>query len=205
MKKLTEKQKQILKLIAKKVRDFGFPPTVQELADALGFKSKNAAFKHLEALERKGYIRRTEGGARGITILQHDGLLDEHNQMNVPLLGVISAGSPLLAQENIDRYISVPDYLTKPGGAYFALRVQGDSMVDAGIFEGDLVIVRQTNEAINGDIVVAFSDYEATVKRFIARGNHKYLKPENPRYANIPLSEDWSIQGKVVALIRDHV
>jgi len=206
MKKLTEKQKQILHIIARDVRRRGFPPTMQELADELGIRSKNAIFKHLAALEAKGFIQKHKGGAaRGITVLHNMGLPNQLAADNVPLVGRIAAGAPVFAEENIEGYVPVPDYLTKDGAQYFALKVQGDSMIDAGIYEGDLVIVRSTNEAGNGDIVVALSGEEATVKRFMVEGNQMYLKPENNAYANIPLDQAWSIQGRVVALIRDHV
>ncbi len=204
MKKLTERQKSILSSIITKVRSDGFPPTMQEIADEMGMRSKNGVVKHLEALEKKGYIRRASGGARGITILNSLGILDE-GRNSVPLLGSVAAGMPILAEENIERYIPVPDYLTSNPGTYYALRVQGDSMVNAGIMENDLVIVRQTQNAENGDIVVALREDEATVKRFVVKGRQKYLKPENEIYDNIPLSNSWSIQGKVVALIREHV
>jgi repressor LexA len=206
MKKITEKQKLILELIGRHVKQRGFPPTMQELADELGIRSKNAIFKHLAALESKGFIHRHGGGAaRGITVLHPMGLPHQAHADNVPVLGRIAAGAPILAEQNIERYVAVPDYLTGGGGSYFALRVQGDSMIDAGIFEGDLVIVRSTTQANNGDIVVALTGEEATVKRFIASGDTMYLKPENPAYAPIPLSQAWSIQGKVVALIREQV
>ncbi len=205
MKKLTEKQKQILKLIADKVKEMGFPPTMQELADELGVKSKNAIFKHLEALEKKGYIRRAAGGARGITILESLGFLDSSGIHSVPLVGSVAAGSPILAEENIERYVPVPNYLTQNGGDYFALRVKGDSMIDAGILDGDLVIVRSTPYAENGDIVVALSGEEATVKRLLIQGSQKYLKPENELYELIPLTEEWTIIGKVVSLIRERL
>ena len=205
MKKLTEKQKEILGLIARNVKEVGFPPTMQELADELGVRSKNAIFKHLEALEKKGYIRRAAGGARGITILESLGFLNEKGVLSVPVIGSVAAGMPILAEQNIERYVPVPDYLTKDSNDYFALRVKGDSMVNAGIIENDLVIVRSVHQANSGEIVVALSGDEATVKRFVVKDNDIYLKPENELYANIPLSEGWSIQGKVVALIREQV
>lgn len=206
MKKLTEKQKQILNIIGREVRLRGYPPTMQELADELGIRSKNAIFKHLTALETKGYIRRHGGGAaRGITILHPMGLPNQVHSIGVPQLGRIAAGLPMLAEENIERYVPVPDYLTGDGGSYFALKVTGDSMVNAGIFENDLVIVRSTPQASHGDIVVALSGEEATVKRLMVAGPAKYLQPENEKYDKIPLSESWAIQGKVVALIREEV
>lgn len=206
MKKLTEKQKQILDLIGRHVKQRGFPPTMQELADELGIRSKNAIFKHLAALENKGFIQRHGGGAaRGITVLHPMGLPHQAHADNIPVLGRIAAGSPILAEQNIERYVAVPDYLTGGADSYFALRVQGDSMIDAGIYEGDLVIVRSTTQASNGDIVVALTGEEATVKRLMVSGSTMYLKPENPAYDNIQLSQAWSIQGKVVALIREQV
>lgn len=206
MKNLTEKQKQILNLIARDVKQRGYPPTMQELADELGIRSKNAIFKHLTALQNKGYIVRHGGGAaRGITVVHPMGLPHQARAEGVPVLGRIAAGSPILAEENIERYVPVPEYLTSDGGSYFALRVQGDSMVNAGIFEGDLVIVRSSPQANHGDIVVALSGEEATVKRLMISGPEKYLQPENEAYQNIPLSASWSIQGKVIALIREQV
>ncbi|MCA9732353.1 MAG: transcriptional repressor LexA [Deferribacteres bacterium] len=206
MKKLTEKQKTILGKIADNVRTIGYPPTMQELADDLGVRSKNAIFKHLEALEKKGYIKRSAGGARGITILDNIGTMDKAaGAAQIAVIGQVAAGSPILAEQNVERYISVPDYLTNNPGTYYALRVQGDSMIDAGIMEDDLVIVRSTNHADHGDIVVALNDDDATVKRFVSRGADKFLKPENSRYQSIPITQGWSIQGKVVALIREHL
>ena len=206
MKPLTEKQKNVLRLIANKVNAVGFPPTLQELADELGVASKNAVLKHLSALEKKGYIGKREGGAaRGISILDSLGFLDTPDVSNVPLIGSVPAGSPLLAEENVERYLSVPKELLPAKGDYFALKVQGDSMINAGIFEDDLVVVQHTNFASNGDIVVALIGNEATVKRFVVNGNERFLKPENPKYAEIRPSEEWSVQGKVVALIRNSV
>lgn len=206
MKPLTEKQKNVLRLIAQKVKDVGYPPTLQELADELGVSSKNAVLKHLTALEKKGYIGKREGGAaRGIRILESLGFLDSPEDKSVPLVGSVAAGSPLLAEENVERYLTVPRYLLPSKGEYFGLRVQGDSMVEAGIYQDDLVIVRATKRANNGDIVVALIGNETTVKRFVIKGSQKYLKPENPKYSDIYPQEEWSVQGKVVALIRESV
>jgi repressor LexA len=206
MKQLTDKQKNVLRLIAEKVNQVGYPPTLQELADGIGVSSKNAVLKHLQALEKKGYIGKREGGAaRGIKILESMGFLDGGDVNSVPLVGSVPAGSPLLAEENVERYVSIPKELLPSKGEYFALKVQGDSMIDAGIFEDDLVVVHSTNSARNGDIVVALIGNETTVKRFMLEGEQPYLKPENPRYANIHPSEEWSVQGKVIALIRESV
>jgi len=206
MKPLTEKQKNVLKLIAEKVNECGFPPTLQELADKLEVASKNAVLKHLNALEKKGYIGKREGGAaRGISILESLGYLETPESSSVPIVGSVPAGSPLLAEENVERYLTVPRELLPSKGDYFALKVQGDSMVNAGILEDDLVVVESTNQARNGDIVVALIGNETTVKRFIMSGEDRYLKPENPIYADIRPTEEWSVQGKVIALIRQGV
>ncbi|RMD89699.1 MAG: transcriptional repressor LexA [Calditrichaeota bacterium] len=207
MKPLTEKQKNVLKIIADKIKEMGYPPTLQELADELGVRSKNAVLKHLQALEKKGYIGKREGGAaRGIRILESLGFLDSEATNSLPLIGSVTAGSPLLAEENVERYVSIPRYLLpSQHGEYFALRVQGDSMVNAAIFDGDLLVVKSTRYAQNGDIVVALIGNETTVKRLVIKGNQRYLKAENPRYPDIYPQEEWSIQGKVVALIRESV
>ena len=206
MKALTDKQKNVLKLIADKLKEVGYPPTLQELADELGFSSKNAALKHLTALEKKGYIGKREGGAaRGIRILESLGFLDGPDENSVPLVGSVAAGSPLLAEQNVERYLTIPKYLLPAKGDFFALRVQGDSMIDAGILEDDLVVVHSTHQAKNGDIVVALVGNETTVKRFVTNNKERYLKPENSKYSDIRPTEEWSVQGKVVALIREGV
>ncbi len=206
MKGLTEKQSRILDLVQEHVRRLGYPPTLQELADALGIRSKYAIYKHLQALERKGYIRRSQGGARGITLLRADhGNEPRQGGAQVPLVGLVPAGMPLLAEENIQRFVHVPGHLLRSRANYFALRVQGDSMVDACILDGDLVIVRATNTANDGDIVVALIGDEATVKRLRSRSGQKYLQAENPDYPDIFPEQEWTIQGVVEALIRESV
>ncbi len=206
MKSLTDKQRDVLRLIAQKVNEAGFPPTLQELADEFGVASKNAVLRHLNALEKKGYISKREGGtARGIRILEPLGFLNTPDVANVPLVGSVSAGSPLLADENVERFMTIPKDLLPSKGDFFALKVQGDSMIEAGIHEDDLVVVHSTNFAKSGDIVVALIGNETTVKRFMDDGQERYLKPENKRYSNIRPAEEWSVQGKVVALIRQAV
>jgi repressor LexA len=206
MKGLTERQRRILDLVEDHVRRLGYPPTMQELADTLGVRSKYAIYKHLQALERKGYIRRSAGGARGITILKPDRLRQSPEaEAQVPLVGLVAAGLPLLAEENIQRFVPVPGHLLRSRGNYFALRVQGDSMIDAAILDGDLVIVRATSSANDGDIVVALIGDEATVKRLRSRNGQKYLQAENPDYPDIHPEQEWTIQGVVEALIRESV
>jgi repressor LexA len=199
---LTDRQAELLKFIVQQIREHNLPPSLSEMAEFLGAKSKRSAAKHLESLEDAGYIK-TSGKARGITVL--NSLRDSLDKgiIRVPLLGSIQAGSPHLAEEYIEDWINLPQTLVRGRRDVFVLKVRGDSMIKAGIFEGDLVIVRPTKEAKNNDIVVALLHDEATVKRFIQIKNRAYLKAENPDYANIYPKEEWMIQGKVVGVIRN--
>lgn len=199
---ITDRQKQLLQFIVQQVRDHSLPPSLSEMADYLGVKSKNAVAKLLNGLEDGGYIE-TTGKARGIKVL--NSLTDslQKGLVRVPILGSIQAGSPHLAEEFVEDWVNLPQTLIKGRRDVFLLRVRGDSMINAGIHEGDLVIVRPTREAKNNDIVVALLHDEATVKRFIQIKNRAYLKAENPDYANIYPKEEWMIQGKVVGVIRN--
>jgi repressor LexA len=172
------------------------------MATYLKVKSKNAVAKLLNALEDQGYVK-TSGKARGIEVLNSLGDALEKGLLRIPLLGNIQAGSPHLAEEHIEEWINLPSSLIKGRRDVFLLKVRGDSMINAGIFEGDLVIVRPTKEARNNEIVVALLHDEATVKRFIQVKNRAYLKAENPDYKDIYPKEDWMIQGKVVGVIRN--
>ncbi len=199
---ITERQKQLLQFIVRQIREHNMPPSISEMAEYLDVKSKNAVAKLLNSLEDGGYIR-TSGKARGITVL--NSLTDslEKGLIRVPLLGSIQAGSPHMAEEFIEEWINLPQSLIKGRRDVFLLKVRGDSMINAGIHEGDLVIVRPTREAKNNDIVVALLHDEATVKRFVQIKNRAYLKAENPDYQNIYPKEEWMIQGKVVGVIRN--
>ena len=199
---ITERQKELLKFIVQQIRDHSLPPSLSEMADHLGVKSKNAIAKLLTSLEDGGYIA-TNGKARGIQVL--NSLTDslQKGLVRVPVLGSIQAGSPHLAEEFIEEWINLPQTFIKGRRDVFLLRVRGDSMINAGIHEGDLVIVRPTREAKNNDIVVALLHDEATVKRFVQIKNRAYLKAENPDYANIYPKEEWMVQGKVVGVIRN--
>lgn len=201
-KNITGRQKELLQFIVKQIRDHNLPPSVSEMATFLKVKSKNAVAKLLAALEEEGFIK-IDGRARGITVLDALGETLEKGLVRVPLLGRIQAGSPHLAEEQIEEWINLPQNLIKGRRDVFLLKVRGDSMINAGIFEGDLVIVRPTKEAKNNDIVVALLHDEATVKRFIQIKNRAYLKAENPDYKNIYPKEEWMIQGKVVGVIRN--
>lgn len=204
MKGLTKRQEEVLQFIADYISDYSFPPSYQEIADAFGIASKHGVVRHLEALTRKGFIEKTDTTARSIRIL------DKRFQgppeiINLPLVGRVSAGFPILAEENIEDHVAIPRRLIKNEGRYFTLRVRGDSMMNAGIMDGDMVIVRSSNLAEPGQIVVALIGDEVTVKRLIVKGEAKYLKAENPEYPDIHPQEEWQIQGRVVGLIRDVV
>ena len=204
MEKLSVKQEKVLKFIAKTIRQQNFPPTLQEIADELGAASRNSAVKYLDTLQRKGYIK-WGVKARGIQLLEPKGLLDREDELSLPLVGAVTAGLPMLAEENIERYVPVPRLLVSSLGTHFLLRVKGDSMKDAGILDGDLVIVRSGSSADHGDVVVALIENDATVKRLMMRDGKRYLKPENPDFPEIHPEGEWSIQGKVVGLIRESV
>ena len=211
MKELTKKQNRVLKAITKKINGNGVPPTLDELREELGMSSKNAVLSHLEALVKKGYIARSSK-ARDIRVLKRadstrrgDRDFGMGHELGLPLIGTVAAGTPVLTEQNIERFIYVPNYLVQSKQPCFALRVQGDSMQNAGIHDGDLVIVQSTQLANNGDIVVALIGNEVTVKRLILKDRQRYLKAENPAYSDIHPDEPWSLQGKVLALIREAV
>lgn len=199
---LSDRQKELLKFIVKQIRERQLPPSISEMASFLGVKSKNAVAKLLDCLEKEGYIK-TNGKARGIEVLDSIGESLQKDFLRLPILGNIQAGVPHLAEEQIEDWINLPTTLIKGRRDVFLLRVRGDSMINAGIHEGDLVIVRPTKEAKNNEIVVALLHDEATVKRFIQIKNRAYLKAENPKYKNIYPKEEWMIQGKVVGVIRN--
>jgi len=198
---LSQRQKQLLDFIKETIQDSGFPPTVSEMAKSLKVKSKNSIAKLLHSLEEQDLIKR-DGTARGIRVRDEYGNEIQAGAIAVPLLGTITAGSPILAEQNIEEWINLPNSLLRSRKDVFLLQVKGDSMINAGILEGDLVIVRPAREVRSGDIVVALLHDEATVKRFMQINSRRYLKPENPKYQNIYPEDEWTIQGKVVGVIR---
>lgn len=201
-KTISDRQKELLNFIVKQIREHKLPPSISEMATYMEVKSKNAIAKMMTALEEAGHIK-TSGKARGIEVLDSLGESLQKGFIRVPLLGHIQAGSPHLAEEHVEDWINLPQNLVKGRRDVFLLRVRGDSMINAGIFEGDLVIVRPVKEAKHNEIVVALLHDEATVKRFIQIKNRAYLKAENPNHKNIYPKEDWMIQGKVVGVIRN--
>ncbi|MBA6412104.1 transcriptional repressor LexA [Parahaliea sp. F7430] len=197
MEKLTKRQQQVLDIVRRHIDDTGYPPTRADIARELGFKSANAAEEHLKALARKGAIEMIAGASRGIRLVEKPG---------IPIVGRVAAGSPVLAQEHIEDYCNLAQEFFKPKADYF-LTVQGDSMIDVGIFDGDLLAVHSTPVAANGDIIVARIDDEVTVKR-LRRGNSKHLLellPENPDYDVIKVDlreQHFAIEGLSVGVLR---
>lgn len=217
MEPLKDREKNILKYMRSEIQKKGYPPTVREMCQALNIKSTSTAHKDLASLERKGYIRKDVSKPRAIEILYSepdihaaekiqtsngaDSSVDTERTdvLNIPIVGRIAAGTPVLAEENIEDTFPIPSrYVTK--GTHFMLTVRGDSMIDAGIHNGDYILVRQQNTADNGDIVVAMIDgfeSEATVKTFYKEKNHVRLQPENPSMSPIIVSD-----VKILGLVR---
>ncbi|MDP3978656.1 MAG: transcriptional repressor LexA [Pseudomonas sp.] len=201
MLKLTPRQAEILAFIKHCLDDNGYPPTRAEIAQALGFKSPNAAEEHLKALARKGAIEMTPGASRGIRI---PGYEPNNAQEGLPVIGRVAAGAPILAQQNIEDSCRINPEFFRPRADYL-LRVRGMSMKDIGILDGDLLAVHTTREAHNGQIVVARIDDEVTVKRFKREGNKVWLIAENPEFAPIEVNledQELVIEGLSVGVIR---
>lgn len=199
-KKLTIRQQKILDFIVGYIKEMGYPPTVRDIARDFKMSSKGA-YDHMVAIEKKGYIRRDPSKPRAIELLDFMQRDSQEPVINVPVIGRVAAGEPLLATENIERIITISSDMIRTEEP-FALRVKGDSMIGAGIFEDDYVIVRQQHSAEQGDIVVALIGDEATVKKFYKEDNHIRLQPENPLMAPI-IVKDVTILGKVIGLFRN--
>lgn len=198
--KITAKQQEILEYIKESILKKGYPPAVREICEAVRLKSTSSVHSHLEQLEKNGYIRRDPTKPRTIEIMDDCFNLARREVVNVPLIGTVAAGSPLLAQENIENYFPIPVELL-PNKETFMLRVKGDSMIEAGIFNGDQVLVEQEETARNGDIVVALVEDSATVKTFYKENGHFRLQPENSSMEPI-IVNDVKILGKVIGLFR---
>jgi len=196
---LTERQQEVLEIIRRYLMKNGQSPTVREIARELRVRSTCTVHKHLAALEKKGFITKIKYGYRSIE-LPGEYSPKQTKFTPVPLLGRVAAGQPLLAAENVDGFLPIPADMAQ-GEGLFALKVRGDSMRDAGIFDGDIIVAHQQSTADNGDIVVALLDEEATVKRFFREPDHVRLEPENPEYAPI-ITPAVQILGKVALSIR---
>lgn len=198
--RITQKQSEILEYIKSQILNKGYPPSVRDICQAVNLKSTSSVHAHLESLEKNGYIRRDPTKSRTIEIIDDNFNLSRREVVNIPLLGQVAAGQPLLAVENITEYFPIPSgYM--PGGEVFMLKVKGDSMINMGIYEGDQIIVRKQNTASNGEVIVALVDDSATVKRFYKENGHIRLQPEND-FMDPIIVDDCEILGKVIGLIR---
>ena len=198
--KISSKQQEILEYIKQEILNKGYPPAVREICEAVHLKSTSSVHSHLETLEKNGYIRRDPTKPRAIEIIDDNFNLTRREVVNVPILGQVAAGQPLLAVENIENYFPIPTEFM-PNAETFMLKVKGDSMINAGIFNGDKILVQKQSDAQNGDIVVALVDDSATVKRFYKEDGHIRLQPEND-FMDPIIVDDCSIVGKVIGLIR---
>ncbi len=211
-KELTNRQEEILIFIKEFLYQNGYPPTLRQIGKQFDISSTFGVKRHLDALEKKGYLNIESHASRGISIIKDDNefslpsiIRDEDNLLNrVPIIGRVAAGSPILAEENIEGSILIdPSFMGKAKNC-FALKVKGDSMINAGIFEGDLVIVAPQHSAHTNEIIVAKIDDEVTVKKYFSKGNEIKLIPENDTYSPIIINEEneFSIIGKVTGVVR---
>lgn len=198
--KISKKQSEILEYIKSQIINKGYPPSVRDICEAVDLKSTSSVHSHLETLEKNGYIRRDPTKPRAIEIIDDNFNLARREVVNVPIVGKVAAGEPILAVENIESYFPVPMEFM-PNEQCFMLKVQGDSMINAGIFDGDTIIVEQSQTARNGDMVVALVDDSATVKTFYREADHIRLQPENDAMGPI-IVPDCQILGKVFGVFR---
>ncbi|NLP47025.1 MAG: transcriptional repressor LexA [Epulopiscium sp.] len=198
--KLSDQQKKILDFLKEEILNKGYPPSVREICEAVGLKSTSTVHGHLERLEKKGYIRRDATKPRAIEILDESFIGNRRELVNIPIIGKVTAGEPILAIENIEDYFPLPvEYVNND--TVYMLRVQGDSMIEAGIYDRDQILVRKQQTAENGDIVVALIEDSVTVKRFFKESNCIRLQPENPAMNPI-IVQEVNILGKVIGLFR---
>ena len=198
-KGLTRRQQEILTFIQRHSDAHGYPPSVREIGQALGLTSSSTVHSHLSALEKKGYLRRDPSKPRALEILKDEHEIPAKKVISLPVVGQVTAGLPILAQQNIEDYFPLPQEFVRSDEC-FILKVRGDSMVDAGIFDGDMLVVRKQQTAKDRDIVVARMEDEATVKRFFREDGRIRLQPENPRMEPI-FTRDVAIEGVALAVI----
>ncbi|MEE1517858.1 MAG: transcriptional repressor LexA [Lachnospiraceae bacterium] len=201
--KITQKQSDILEFIKSELLSKGYPPTVRDICNAVNLKSTSSVHAHLETLEKNGYIRRDPTKPRAIEIIDENFSLTGREIVNVPIVGRVAAGEPLLATQNIENYFPIPMEFM-PNNDVFILEVKGESMINVGIFEGDWIVVEKKNTARNGEIIVALVDDSATVKTFYKEDGHIRLQPENDTMDPI-IVPDCKILGKVISLYRRFV
>lgn len=198
--KITKKQQEILDYIKEEILKKGYPPAVREICEAVQLKSTSSVHSHLETLEKNGYIRRDPTKPRAIEICDDNFQMVRTEMVSLPVIGRVAAGTPILAEENVESYFPVPADMV-PSGESFVLKVKGDSMVNAGIYSGDQIFVHSCNTAHNGDTVVALIDDSATVKTFYKENGHIRLQPEND-YMEPIIVDDCQILGKVFGVFR---
>lgn len=198
--KISPKQKEILEYIKSQILERGFPPAVRDICEAVNLKSTSSVHSHLETLEKNGYIRRDPTKPRAIEILDDSFNFTRREMVNVPMVGRVAAGEPILAEQNIENYFPIPMEFM-PNNQTFMLTVKGESMINAGIFDGDMVLVEQRNTARNGEMVVALIDDGATVKTFYKEEGVIRLQPENDTMDPI-IVPDVTILGKVIGVFR---
>ena len=197
---ITEKQSEILEYIKAQILERGFPPAVREICEAVHLKSTSSVHSHLETLEKNGYIRRDPTKPRAIEILDDAFNLTRREMAQVPIVGRVAAGEPLLAEQNIEDYFPIP-VERLPNNQTFLLQVKGESMINAGILNGDYILVEQTPSASNGEVVVALVEDGATVKRFFKENGHYRLQPEHDTMDPI-IVDEVTIVGKMIGLLR---
>lgn len=198
--KISDKQREILEYIKQEILQRGYPPAVREICEAVHLRSTSSVHSHLETLEKNGYIRRDPTKPRAIEILDDEFNLTRREVVNVPMIGRVAAGEPILAEQNIQDYFPIPvEYM--PNSESFMLKVKGESMINAGILSGDTVLVQRQSTAQDGDMVVALVDDSATVKTFYKEDGHYRLQPENDTMEPI-IVEDCEILGKVFGVFR---
>ncbi len=199
--KISPKQTEILEYIKSEIINRGFPPAVREICEAVNLKSTSSVHSHLETLERNGYIRRDPTKPRAIEIVDDNFNLTRRELVNVPVVGRVAAGEPILAVENVENYFPIPAEFM-PNSQTFMLNVKGESMINAGILDGDQILVQQQSTAENGNIVVALIDDSATVKTFYKEDGYYRLQPENDTMEPIIVKDDLKILGKVIGVFR---
>lgn len=198
--KITGKQSEILEYIKEEILHRGYPPAVREICEAVRLKSTSSVHSHLETLEKNGYIRRDPTKPRAIEIIDESFQMVRHEMTSIPIIGTVAAGQPILAAENIEGYFPIPAEMV-PNAETFILKVKGESMINAGIFDGDQIFVERCNTARNGDTVVALVDDSATVKTFYKENGHFRLQPENDTMDPIIVNE-CEVLGKVFGVFR---
>ena len=202
MKQITGRQQEVLDFISNFTKENNYPPTVREIGEYFGI-SLRAVQDHIAALQKKGYLSQTQKRARSLNVISRADLEPQAFVRRVPLLGTVAAGKPLLSEENLDGYVNLTEPFVRPGKSYFALRVRGQSMIEAGILEGDLAVIEQAQTAVDGQIVVAVIDNAITLKRFYKEADRIRLQPENSSFQPI-YATDVTIVGILSNIVRTY-